>query len=114
MPEPGGWLYRCKVCRSTKRVDLPRRELRSHPLDGRGKISVTYLYERDGQLYERPPREWAPICCDRPMKGDEIQSRPGKLAKCGRRCIEAVGSTCACPCGGKNHGAAYRISSPEN
>ncbi len=48
-----------------------------------------------------------PKCgCSLP-KGEQVRGRYSASHACGPRCLNAIGPSCDCQCGGKNHGANH-------
>lgn len=109
---PARFIGRCKRkgCTYRKAVDVPR--MRVEEIDRRfGHRYSRLVYQRpDGGRTERPFDSWLwKVCCPDHEGATRWEVVRGEVTDhaCDGRCMNAIGPSCECSCGGANHGGRY-------
>ncbi len=110
-------LYRCKPCRRTVRrfvwVRTSSCRWFSASVQRMASSTTRTVYDADGRhVYTDDGRFALPVpmvdCqCGRQMKQTPVRGRYVADIPCTAKCVAAVGPSCDCSCGGKNHGGAH-------
>ena len=97
--------YRCMnlTCRRVWQVEFQGQRIEDRQ---RGKSVMRYL-SSEGLSHFDSKYMYCPKCDTRSIEPKPIQGRHDANRPCDSRCIEAVGTTCVCSCGGANHGVGW-------
>lgn len=94
-------IFRCrnKACKHVWAFDYPNK--------------TSWGYTRSGERFSKSPADdlqaGCPKCGHKAPKYAVVKGRYNPDHRCDPRCENAVGPSCDCSCGGKNHGRGYLV-----
>ena len=92
-------IYRCRWCEKAGRPGFVR--------------AIDYAVSKYGNLYSPEDLshytqdDYRCPTCGHECKAAMVDAHYVPDQKCGGKCVNAIGPSCECSCGGKNHGAGY-------
>lgn len=111
-------IYRCKAHKTVIRQSfdqiVDRQDIRPYRV-----LSVKFIEQGTSNVLSTSylPHVECPTCAEiaskmaHPyvfsMRGEAVRGRVVESIKCGGKCLNAIGPSCDCSCGGENHGAGF-------